>query len=162
MPWSMWPIVPTLTCGLVRSKVALAILIHLHLRRALTATGIRPASARLAVVRVHTRGYSTTSGSTGHTRFNKDLETFLAWHPTAGRHRFRLRRPAKTQVSARRPRKLLMGFEPMTSSLPRRRSTTELQQRFGPGLFPAPFSLSPTLSLVPHLSLGFATIASWG
>ncbi len=25
LPWSMWPIVPTLTCGLVRSKVALAI-----------------------------------------------------------------------------------------------------------------------------------------
>lgn len=31
------------------------------------------------------------------------------------------------------PLKLLMGFEPMTSSLPRRRSTTELQQRLGRG-----------------------------
>src|SRR5947207_3647714 len=25
LPWSMWPIVPTLTCGLVRAKTSLAI-----------------------------------------------------------------------------------------------------------------------------------------
>jgi len=25
LPWSMWPMVPTLTCGFVRSKTSLAI-----------------------------------------------------------------------------------------------------------------------------------------
>src|SRR5579871_4148264 len=76
LPWSMWPMVPTLTCGLVLWKTSLAIAPPLfHCKRPI-------------------RGSGTNQGGTVH-----------------------------------EPGELLLGVEPRTSSLPRTRSTTELQQR---------------------------------
>src|SRR5262249_1977363 len=40
LPWSMWPIVPTLTCGLVRVKVSLAIALLDALRHPLGSSDV--------------------------------------------------------------------------------------------------------------------------
>ena len=58
--------------------------------------------------------------------------------PRRGGQATRQDRPAaRTRRSRHEAEKLLMGFEPMTSSLPRKCSTTELQQRVSKGWFPS-------------------------
>src|SRR5262249_31740411 len=97
LPWSMWPIVPTLTWGLVRWKTSLAICV---VPSGEDAAGRRPAVGSVVRwrLRVHAERRARRGGRVGVGKERCEME-------------------------------LLMGLEPMTSSLPRKCSTTELQQR---------------------------------
>src|SRR5207247_698559 len=83
-PWSTCPMVPTFTCGLVRSNFALAM-----------------------------------KTSKEKIRFTKPLHNVVAQHRHVSARRLR----ATSFLDASFPFKLATGIEPVTSSLPRTRST---------------------------------------
>ena len=62
LPWSTWPIVPILTCGLVLSKVSLAIFVRAPLKV------------------YYCRGYKCSFCKTTHSGFCRVSKRFSVWH----------------------------------------------------------------------------------
>ncbi len=97
LPWSMCPMVPTLTCGLVLVKVSLAML---YSRR------------------LHLKLWASCTGVPG-----KPSPTLRAPQKSAGRAADAIMIPNDLPSPGRENPELPLGFEPRTSSLPRTRST---------------------------------------
>src|SRR4051812_35208501 len=97
LPWSMCPIVPTLTCGLVLVKVSLAIALAQRLTASLVFVWRGPAHPP----------HTSTSPVPGGATQRPGADPWVQHAPPG---------------LGRRP-KLPLGFEPRTSSLPRTRST---------------------------------------
>ena len=125
LPWSTWPIVPTFTCGLLRSKVSLAMAASSHVVRAVRGVrAVRDPKVGVRFVGLAESGWSeTVPGRPGRRRT-------LGAGPSRAPTPRSLRRP---RLPPAWPVELVMGIEPMTSSLPRRCSTTELHQRVAAG-----------------------------
>src|SRR5688572_6407807 len=121
----MWPIVPTLTWGLVRWKTSLAIVVP--------SKCCRGGPASRAVVRVACWVHAEQRAPRGWRERRAPGARRERSPPARGGRLFWGRIGRRSEG---RWMELLLGIEPKTSSLPRKCSTAELQQRRGipPGL----------------------------
>ena len=121
LPWSTWPIVPTLTCGLVHSKISLAILVpFLHSRCEFPLVGYPPTRDASKTI---PRSSDRTLSPLCYLRINCVARTNVRSF-ACGAASLACRRPTRSASGHRLGNnELLTGFEPVTSSLPRTRST---------------------------------------